>query len=52
MGHSRFDLRPDYAALTVESINSMTPEAYAATFRRSAIKRARLDGLKRNIRHL
>lgn len=52
MGHSRFDLRPEYAALTVESINSMTPETYAATFRRSAIKRARLDGLKRNIRHL
>lgn len=50
--HSHFDLRPDYAALTVESINSMTPQTYAATFRRSAIKRAKLSGLQRNIRHL
>lgn len=50
--HPEFDLRPAYNDLTRENIASLTPESYAAIFRRSAIKRAKLSGLLRNLRHL
>lgn len=40
----------DILTLTAEDIREMTPETFSATFRGSAIKRARLAGLHRNIR--
>lgn len=51
-GHAEFDMRPAYGTLTPEIIESLTPEAYAAMFRHSAIKRAKLAGLLRNLKHL
>lgn len=50
--HPEFDLSPAYNDLTRENIASLTPESYATIFRRSAIKRAKLSGLLRNLRHL
>jgi len=50
--HSEFRLRPAYSTLTAERIESMTAEEYTEVFHRSAIKRAKLTGLKRNIRFL
>ncbi len=50
--HKRFSLRPAYNSLTPERIESLTPEEYASIFRHSAIRRARLSGLRRNLRHL
>lgn len=45
-------MRPAYATLTHESIAALTPEEYATLFRHSAIKRAKLAGLLRNLRAL
>ena len=50
--HPEFDLRPAYRKLTRESIAALTPESYAVLFRHSAIKRAKLAGLMRNLKHL
>lgn len=50
--NSRFDMRPVYDTLTAGRIASLTRDEYAAIFRRSAIKRAKLSGLQRNLRHL
>ncbi len=47
-----FEPRPDNVNADLEAIEQLTPEAYAARFRRSAIKRAKLSGLKRNARAL
>lgn len=53
-GHSlpaplpEFAPRPEIMRLTRSDILSMTPEEFAAIFRRSAIKRAKLAGLRRN----
>ncbi len=49
---TRFEPRPDNVAADLASVRSLTPETYAARFRRSAIKRAKLAGLQRNARAL
>lgn len=48
----RFLLRPAYKTLTAETVLTMNQEDFSTIFRHSAIKRAKLDGLKRNARHL
>lgn len=50
--HPQFDLRAAYNNLTASNIEKMTPEEFSTIFRHSAIKRAKLSGLKRNARHL
>ena len=47
-GESRFEPRNKETALDLHQILSLTPETYAERFRRTAIKRAKLSGLKRN----
>ncbi len=46
----RFEPRPNNVSADLGEILSLTPEEYAARFRRSAIKRTKLSGLKRNAR--
>ncbi|MBD0325612.1 MAG: epoxyqueuosine reductase, partial [Pyrinomonadaceae bacterium] len=48
----RFEPRPDNVTPRLSAILELTPETYAARFRRSAIKRAKLSGLRRNARAL
>ncbi|GAC1397619.1 MAG: tRNA epoxyqueuosine(34) reductase QueG [Pyrinomonadaceae bacterium] len=48
----RFAPREDETALELERLLQLTPDEYAARFRKSAIKRAKLAGLKRNARTL
>ncbi|MCM1448772.1 MAG: tRNA epoxyqueuosine(34) reductase QueG [Clostridiales bacterium] len=50
--HSEFRLREAYKDLSTSRIASMTHEEYIETFRHSAIKRAKLEGLKRNALHI
>ena len=45
----RFEPRNGETSIALEEILSLTPESYATRFRRSAIKRAKLPGLKRNV---
>ncbi len=45
---TRFEPRPDNVSPDLETILELTPETYAAKFRRSAIKRTKLGGLRRN----
>jgi len=45
---TRFEPRPDNVSADLEAILSLNPEEYAVKFRRSAIKRTKLHGLKRN----
>lgn len=45
-------LRPEIAALTPEAVRQMTQEQFSAIFRNSAVKRTKLAGLLRNVRHL
>ena len=45
---NRFEPRNDETALDLDQILSLTPESYSKRFRRTAIKRAKLSGLKRN----
>jgi len=45
---SRFEPRLDETVLDLDGILSMTPETYAERFRRSAMKRTKLSGMKRN----
>lgn len=44
----RFEPRPNNITADLEEILSLTPEQYATRFRRSAIKRTKITGLKRN----
>jgi epoxyqueuosine reductase len=48
----RFEPRADNVSAKLEEILALTPDTYAARFRRSAIKRAKLAGLQRNARTL
>lgn len=45
---AEFEPRADLLALTRDEVLALTPERYALLTRRSAIKRAKLDGLRRN----
>lgn len=49
---SRFEPRPGNVSADLSDIIDLTPETYAARFRGSAIKRAKLSGLSRNARTL
>jgi epoxyqueuosine reductase len=49
---SRFEPRLSQTSLDLESVESFTPESYAERFRKSAMKRTKLSGLKRNGRAL
>ena len=51
-GESRFAPRHDETSLDLDAVKSLTPETYAERFRRSAMKRTKLAGLKRNARAL
>ena len=44
----RFEPRPNNATPNLKEILSLTPEEYARKFRKSAIKRAKITGIKRN----
>ncbi len=44
----RFEPRKGETSIILDEILSLTPESYATRFRRTAIKRAKLPGLKRN----
>jgi epoxyqueuosine reductase len=48
----RFEPREGNVNASLSEILELTPEAYAARFRRSAMKRAKLTGLQRNARTL
>ena len=48
----RFAPRHEETSLDPDTVGSMTPEAYAERFRRSAMKRTKLMGLQRNARAL
>lgn len=48
----RFEPRAESVNADLQEILKLTPESYAARFRRSAIKRAKLTGLQRNARAL
>ena len=45
------DFRPsaDFLAMTPEAWARLTPDTYRRLFRGSAVKRAKFDGLRRNI---
>lgn len=45
---SRFEPRNGETSMALNEVLSLTPESYATRFRRTAIKRAKLPGLKRN----
>jgi epoxyqueuosine reductase len=49
---SRFEPRAGNVDASLADVLQLTPEAYAARFRRSAMKRAKLSGLQRNARTL
>jgi epoxyqueuosine reductase len=49
---SRFEPREGNVNASPAGVLDLTPEAYAARFRHSAMKRAKLSGLKRNARSL
>jgi epoxyqueuosine reductase len=51
-GESRFAPRPGNVNAELSEILELTPETYAARFRGSAMKRAKLSGLQRNARTL
>lgn len=48
----RFGPRLSQTSIDLESIESFTPESYAERFRKSAMKRTKLSGLKRNAKAL
>ena len=48
----RFEPRAGSVNASLSEIRELTPEAYAARFRQSAMKRAKLSGLQRNVRAL
>lgn len=47
-----FHLRPSLTEIDEDSIAEMTQSQFSEIFRHSAIKRAKLSGLQRNLRHL
>lgn len=47
-GEARFEPREGNVTADLEEILNLTPETYAARFRRSAMKRTKLGGLRRN----
>ncbi|MFN2454825.1 MAG: tRNA epoxyqueuosine(34) reductase QueG [Pyrinomonadaceae bacterium] len=49
---TRFEPRADSVSLNLLKLLELSPEAYAARFRKSPIKRAKLSGLQRNARAL
>jgi epoxyqueuosine reductase len=49
---SRFEPRPGNVSADLDEVLSLSPSDYAERFRRSAIKRTKLTGLKRNARAL
>lgn len=49
---ARFEPREGHVAANLSDLLALTPDAYAARFRRTAIKRAKLTGLQRNARAL
>ncbi len=49
---ARFAPRNDETSVEIEKVLSLTPDEYAARFRHSPVKRAKLAGLKRNARAL
>ena len=49
---SRFEPREDNVNASLSEVLELTPDAYAARFRHSAMKRAKLAGLKRNAQTL
>jgi epoxyqueuosine reductase len=49
---TRFEPRAGNVSPALNDVLELTPETYAARFRRSAIKRAKLTGLQRNARAL
>lgn len=49
---SRFEPRPDSVSANLKQILELTPDTYAARFRGSPVKRAKLAGLQRNARAL
>ncbi len=49
---TRFEPRLGETSLDLDAISEMTHEEYVPRFRRSAIKRTKLGGLKRNAKHL
>ena len=51
-GEARFEPRPDNVSSDLETVLELSPETYAAKFRRSAMKRTKLGGLQRNARAL
>ena len=48
----RFEPRPDNVSADLKNILTLNPEGYAKRFRRSAIKRTKITGLKRNAQAL
>jgi epoxyqueuosine reductase len=44
----RFEPRNEQTSIPLQDVIDLTPEQYAARFRKSAIKRAKITGLKRN----
>ena len=49
---ARFAPRQDETSLDLDVVDSLVPETYAERFRKSAMKRTKLAGLKRNARAL
>ncbi len=49
---NRFEPRNNETSIDLDQILSLTPERYAGRFRQTAIKRAKLNGLKRNAKAL
>ena len=49
---TRFEPRAGETSIGLAEIAALTPDVYAARFRRSAVKRAKLTGLQRNARAL
>jgi epoxyqueuosine reductase len=49
---ARFEPREGHVSADLAALLELTPDAYAARFRRTAIKRAKLAGLQRNARAL
>ena len=49
---ARFEPRPGNVSADLDEIISLTPDEYAGKFRRSAMKRTKLSGLKRNAQAL
>ena len=49
---SAFRMRESVGSLTLEDVAAMDRERFSAIFRHSAVKRAKIEGLQRNLRYL